>query len=507
MAVIFRPFGRWAWSTSLPTLALLSMVSCGSGSGGSAENVVNSLSLDALLTSQLIQAGLDGDPIDGRIIPEITEPLAELGKRLFFTKSLSGDFDAACASCHHPRLAGGDAMALPIGTDAVDPDLLGPLRAHHSAAEDYDGGPTVPRNSPTTFNVALWDESLFWDGRVQNLESGIATPDSSSSGTADPLAGNTLAAAQARFPVTNEEEMRGFTFEYGLNNTAVRDHLAARLGNFGVGAGEITEDWVSLFRTAFEEPTMPVQDLITFENVVAAIGAYEDSQVFVDTPWKQYVEGNQNAISNAAKRGALLFLREPNEGGAACDRCHSGDFFTDGDYHLTAFPQIGRGKGVPNLIGDMDADYGRSMFVGGMIERFSFRTPALINVTETGPWGHAGSFSDLETLLRYHVDPVSGFANFNLAALPAGMQTAGFVQNTGEVVDQLLLKRGAGTSRLPANLSLSDRDYADLIAFLESLTDPRILDPNFLEDWIARNDAGFTDSQLLLAHDGQGEVY
>ncbi|MDP7063123.1 MAG: cytochrome c peroxidase [Planctomycetota bacterium] len=493
--------------TSTTALALLILASCGSSSGGSADTDTTNLTLDTQLAAALTLAGLDGDPVDGRSFPEITDPLAELGKRLFFTKSLSGDFDAACASCHHPRLAGGDAMALSIGTDAVDPDLLGPLRAHHPSAEGYDGGPTVPRNSPTTFNLALWEESLFWDGRVQKLESGIATPDSSSSATADPLAGATLSAAQARFPVTSEEEMRGFTFEYGLNNAAVRDHLAGRLGNFGAGAGEISEDWVSLFRTTFNEPTMPVQDLITFENVVAAIGAYEDSQIFVETPWKQYVAGDRDAISAAAKRGALLFLREPNQGGAACARCHSGDFFTDGDYHLTAFPQIGRGKGVPNLIGGMDADYGRSMFVGGMIERFSFRTPSMINVMETGPWGHAGSFSDMETLLRYHVDPLSGFAGFNLAGLPAGMQTSGFVQNTGEAVNQLLLQRGAGTSQLPTNLSLNDRDYTDLIAFLESLTDPRILDPVFLEPWISRNDAGFTDSHLLLAHDGQGEVF
>jgi hypothetical protein len=41
-----------------------------------------------------------------------------------------------------------------------------------------------------------------------------------------------------------------------------------------------------------------------------------------------------------------------------------------------------------------------------------------------------------------------------------------------------------------------------MVAFLESLTDPRVLNPAALEPWIARNDGSFTDSQLLQAHDG-----
>ncbi|MDJ0919320.1 MAG: cytochrome c peroxidase, partial [Woeseiaceae bacterium] len=58
--------------------------------------------------------GLTGDPTTGRDLPSINDPLAQLGKLLFFSKSLSGDFDTACASCHHPALGGGDGLALPV---------------------------------------------------------------------------------------------------------------------------------------------------------------------------------------------------------------------------------------------------------------------------------------------------------------------------------------------------------------------------------------------------------
>jgi cytochrome c peroxidase len=63
----------------------------------------------------------------------------------------------------------------------VDPDLLGLGRQHES------GLANVPRNAPTTFNIVLWDQVLFHDGRVESLGKtpgrhvadgqGIRTPD------------------------------------------------------------------------------------------------------------------------------------------------------------------------------------------------------------------------------------------------------------------------------------------------------------------------------------------
>ena len=115
--------------------------------------------LDAQLRAVIAEQGLTGDPSLGRDLPSIDEPMAQLGKKLFFTKALSGDKDVACATCHIPSLGGGDELSVSIGVGAVDPEWLGPGRAHPS------GGPTVPRNAPTTFNIAMWDSVLFMDGR------------------------------------------------------------------------------------------------------------------------------------------------------------------------------------------------------------------------------------------------------------------------------------------------------------------------------------------------------
>src|SRR5690606_35450837 len=146
------------------------------------------------------------DPSAGRDLPSIDDPLPRLGKLLFFRKSLSGDFDTACTSCHHPALGGGVDLALPVGTGAIDPDVVGPGRGRS------DGLPNVGRHSQTVFNVGLFDKGLFWESRIESIGkeagqngagSGIRTPDSLLN-AGDPLVapGMTLAAAQARFPVT-----------------------------------------------------------------------------------------------------------------------------------------------------------------------------------------------------------------------------------------------------------------------------------------------------------------
>lgn len=484
---------RPALSLGLLLLGASTFASCGSSD--------EQASIDQLIDQLIAANSLDGDPVNGLPFPDITDPKADLGKRLFFTKALSGNFDTACASCHHPVLGGGDALDLPIGVDAVDQDLLGPGRTHQVAATGFDGGPTVPRNSPTTFNLRLWRKTLFWDGRVEDVPGGIHSPDSAAFPQADPLAAPDLSATQARFPVTSAEEMRGFAFEASGDNQDVREHLEARIGNYGIGAGEITEDWLPLFRTAFDDPTGTAQDLITFPNIVEAIGAYEDSQVFVDTPWRDYVEGQQDAITASAKRGALLFFRDRSAGGADCVRCHSGDFFTDERFHTVGFPQIGRGKGDGAFTGDLHADFGRERVTDDRDDRYAFRTPALINVAATGPWGHAGSFHDLEALVRYHLDPETGWAAFDLGSLPAATQILGSQQNTDLIIQEFLAQKAAGKNRLPIVTGFTDAQVQDLVAFLEALTDPRVLDAAAMEPWIGRNDATFTDSLLLEAHD------
>lgn len=480
------------------------------GSGGAAS------ALDQTLRAQIRFKGMEADPTTGRNLPSVSDPLVLLGKQLFFTKGLSGDLDTACASCHHPLLGGGDGLSLPVGSGATNPDVLGPGRTHQT------GMPRIGRNAASVLNVALKDSDLFWDGRLQSLaatpvpngaDAPIRTPDAEF-GIADPDAGQNLTAAQARFPVTLEFEMRGNTFEAGADGQAVRDHLAARLGNYGEGAGElVTNQWLPIFQAAYGS-TAGAADLITFANIARALGEYQRSLVFVNSPWRAYVEGENSAISESAKRGAIAFLATPIQGGGGCALCHTGSQFTDQGMHLIAVPQIGPGKGD----GDNGTqDFGRGRESGQANDRFRFRTPGLLNVEVTGPWMHDGAYASLEDAIRHYSNTEAGVAAYvqnaqwcDLPQFSAMANCAGLFADASDnqqaIAAQLTNLRAQQDSLLPV-VSLSETQIADIAAFLRSLTDPCLRDKGCLSPWLPAPGDGGPDGLQLNAVTINGDPY
>lgn len=436
--------------------------------------------------------------------PAISDPLAQLGKQLFFSKALGGDMDTACASCHHPSLAGGDALTLPIGVAALEQDLLGPGRLHDASAAHHDGGPTVPRNSPTTFNLVFYTKSIFDDGRIEvnphganePIDNFIRTPDVPK-GSNDLNAGSSLAQAQARFPVTSNEEMRGFVFQSGNNNQAVRDALAARLR--GETNELATNQWLAAFQTGLAQPEGTAEQLIQYSNVAKAIGAYENSQVFINNPWFSYLAGNKQAITDQAKRGALLFYKGSNQGGFGCAGCHSSGFFTDEGFHVVAMPQVGRGKGNGD---NRDEDFGRYRETKLDDDKFAFRTPSLLNVTASGPWGHSGAFTDLTAAVKHHLQPATSINQYNPVNMQPGLQTNHWQANTEAALTQLQSLQSQGKSLLP-QVTFTEQQVSDLMAFLGALTDPCLADRACLAPWIPATTDVDPDGLRLNAYDEQ----
>ena len=469
-------------------------------------------STDTELRAAVVENSLTGDPTKGRDLPDINTKEAQLGMKLFFTKGLGGDQDAACVTCHHPMLGGGDNLSLSIGVEAEVADLLGPGRRHSSVGNHFDGGPTVPRNAPTTFNMAVWDSVLFHDGRVESLagtagtngaDAAIRTPDSPY-GIADPLAGDNLTMAQARFPVTSAEEMRGFVFHAGEDNSQLRKGLELRFQGADMPLELIVNDWLAEFQEAFEQPSATAQEVITFDRITRAIATYENSQVFVNTPWKAYVEGNNAAISESAKQGALLFFNDKAAGGANCASCHSGDFFTDEKFHVLAMPQIGRGKGNDNGV-TTNADFGRFRESGNPVDKYAFRTPTLLNVEVTGPWSHAGAYTALEEVVRHHLNPQQALDNYDFSQLANDIQVDDMRVNTQFAVDQLEANRAALISSVE-NVALSELQINQLLEFLKTLTDPCVNNRACMADWIPDDADSDPDTLRTFALDQNGQA-
>lgn len=382
--------------------------------------------------------------------PPAQDPaLVALGEALFFDPILSGNMDTACASCHHPSFGSGDGLSLALGTGAVG---QGPARAKG------DHPPFVPRHSQPLFNLGDPSfTSMFWDGRVEVDASGeIRTP-----AGADLLPGlDSALAAQAMFPVLDRQEMRGEAGELtvlgGVNELAAFDDearaevwaaLMQRLGAI--------DEYVQLFEAAFPGQAF---ETLTFAHAANAIAAYESQAFsFPSSAWDAYLGGSLDAISDAAKVGALRFY-----GPAGCSECHSGPLLTDHRFHSTGVPQLGPGRGV-----SAPFDHGRELVTGDPQDRFSFRTPSLRNVEVSAPYMHDGALIDFERTLVHYASPTTSIADFETKGLlPELVPT---VQQDPEHIEEIV-----GTLSPELELEPSFVGLSNIREFLMTLTDPDV---------------------------------
>jgi cytochrome c peroxidase len=230
----------------------------------------------------------------------------ELGRLLYWDPVLSGDRDVACGSCHDPSFGYSDGRALSIGT--------GGQRTRRGALSVLDAawnGWTATTPSPDAAQAPM-----FWDNRARSLET------------------------QARGPITGETEMRGSAF----GERTIFVELVRRLTEI--------PDYVDRFEAAFGSAT------IDETAIVRAIATFERTLVTVPS-YQRWLEGDEGAISGAAKRGVESFRR------IGCSRCHSGPMLSDFSVHR--FTRGGE----------------------------AIRTPSLRNVTRTAPYMHDGRAATL----------------------------------------------------------------------------------------------------------------
>jgi cytochrome c peroxidase len=207
------------------------------------------------------------------------------------------------------------------------------------------------------------------------------------------------------------------------------------------------------------------------------------------------MDGDDTAISEAARRGALLFMLPTRVNGASCLSCHSGDFFTDQQFHVLGMPQIGRGIGDGTTGTD---GFGRFRITGNDADMYAFRTPSLLNVAETGPWVHTGAYTSLKSVIRHHLDHQAAFNSYDKKQLEPSIvnsgQTDDMQENTQNALNKLAANRAAGIPSIPIVL-LTYQQVGYLEEFLKTLTDPYVTNADCLAQWIP--DSNDTDPDGL----------
>lgn len=382
-----------------------------------------------------------------------------LGRLLFYDPVLSGNRNISCASCHHPRFATSDGLSLGLGEGAVG---LGPDR---KASADNPPEQRIPRNSPALFNLGAYEFTvLFHDGRIEE-------DDSRPSGLRTPLEDemvmgfDNVLSAQTMFPVLSPDEMAGHYQENEIAKAVRQGLLTGSGGAWALIADRVAEipEYARQFSDVY--PEIGAGRKIAFTDISNAIAAFVGFEWrSFDSPFDAYLRGD-GELGAAETRGMELFYGSGN-----CSQCHPGPFQTDHAFHAMGQPQLGPGKAERFEM--HQRDIGRMRVTGRAEDAFAFRTPSLRNVAKTGPWGHAGAFSDLAAFLRHHADPKTGLAEYQpQAILPALAGT----KPDWWALDTPAERAAIAAAVEPAPIPLTDEDLRDLTAFLDSLTDPTAL--------------------------------
>ena len=458
------------------------------------------LGAGAAALALLLGAGAGADPA---LPPPLTDAdflhdgaadpaLVALGRDLFFDPILSGNRAIACGTCHDPRPGTGDGVALGFGEGGAGE---GPARRSGTGVTAR-----VPRNAQPLWNVGAREyRSFFHDGRLEpdparTFPSGVWSPAREHL----PPGLDSLLAAQAMFPVLSPVEMAGVKGSNPVATAVAEDRvgdawalLAARLRD--------VPGYAAQFQAAFPEVDGP--DDIAFPHAARALAAFQ-AEAFRSTasPFDAALAaGDLAGLGPEAAAGAALFF-----GDAGCASCHSGPLLTDHGFHAIAVPQIGPGKGhgadttyfAASGFPDRLEDEGRYRVTYDPEDLFRFRTPSLRNVALTGPWGHSGAFDDLEAMVRHHLDAVASLDAYAPPDLPPvervvtrrgrgsallfeplnPARAAAFAARDGFVQASPALRGRIAAAAEIAPVALTEAEIGQLMAFLDTLTDPTARD-------------------------------
>ncbi|MCA9656895.1 MAG: hypothetical protein KC486_00990, partial [Myxococcales bacterium] len=427
--------------------ATFSLVFCGAiaaGASGCAEDLEAEAASDELeerscnyeCNNPALVAEVRGLISDRGITPlaspaPIRPELVELGEALFHDKILSGGRDVSCSTCHNPALGTTDRLPLNSG-------ILG-----HGVGLDRVDGQVGGRHTQPLFNLHTL-EVLAVDGKVAQDGGNVIglglpvilpqyqVPFEDFPGVAAPR----VIAGQAMLPEVTFGEMLGVPGTDPNNEILGNclnpvDPLPVIFGcmfdSYMARLGAIPE-YVDLFEAAY--PGVAFADM-NFGHAGTAIAAYElTAFASNNSPWDRFVGGDDCALDNKELRGAALFL---DEEAGNCASCHSGDGFSDSDFHQTLAPTFGCGNDLPKRNGtngydDFGAarnDYAGPWVFGGfgdeifpVNERYRWRTPPLRNVEFTAPYGRLGQYATLEGFIEHYVDPEESLLDYDISQLP-----------------------------------------------------------------------------------------
>jgi len=306
----------------------------------------------------------------------ITEEKVALGKVVFHETAFateikfSGSLQAiSCATCHH-HAAGfqaGKAQGIADGGSGFGFNGMGRIKDPMCPVDSVD---VQPIRTPSLLNVA-YQKVMRWNGSMGATGSNMGT-ESQWTGAA---ANNNL----------------------GFEGVETQSIVALKGHRQEVNQTIVTNNnYKQLFDAAF--PSIPEQNRYTRQTAGLAMAAYSRTVLASEAPFQQWLNGAENALTDAQKKGAILFF-----GDAGCYRCHNGPSLATEGFHAFGVKDLYQNTEAITYKTDINnvENLGRGGFTGNSMDMYKFKVPQLYNVKDSPFEGHGGSFSSVREVVAY----------------------------------------------------------------------------------------------------------
>lgn len=389
--------------------AVLMLSGCGGNDDATPTNVYIPQTPTTPTASQIlketIEAASNGGGIESFILPEnladipqdpnnpLTEEKVALGKLLYHetalaTEGVNGDRNGtwSCASCHHADAGFKSGVPQGIGEGGEGFGMKGEGRMF---AAGFDAASTDPRfkpdvqpiASPSVLNTAYQDVML-WNGQFGNTVDGIVNAG---------LAESVLATPGT--PKTNNLRLLS-----GLEVQAIAGTGVHRLKTSDDSILQTNAEYIAMFEAAFPEGSSDAT-----EDAGKAIAAFERTVLASQSPFQQWLKGDEYAMTEDEMAGATLFF-----GRAGCVDCHRGPALSSevGATEDEMFFALGFADFDPNnpqITGTVDnaTSRGRGGFTGEEADNYKFKIAQLYNLADTNVLGHGASFESIRDVVAY----------------------------------------------------------------------------------------------------------
>lgn len=331
--------------------------------------------------------------------------------------------------------------------------------------------PAIPDfNPPTPEKIAL-GRRLFYDPKLSGNQTqscaschlqelafadGLKAPTGS---TGDGLRRNSPGLFNAVYNSTLTWANNGLLTLEDQLQVPIRGDRPVELGVHDGNMGEVLArfDQDSRYSRDFREAFPESESGVTIEKIIFCLASFCRTLLSANSSYDQFLRGDKSALSEQQRRGAALFNGEELE----CFHCHNGVNLTSSyrDFNTTEgtvrYPFFNNGLYNVDGEGSYPAhDQGLYEVTLNPADRGRFRPQSLRNVALTAPYMHDGSIPTLQDVVRHYA---AG------GRVTAESPFAG----DGRVSP---LKSG-----LVRGFQITDQEVADIVAFLESLTDADVL--------------------------------